>query len=109
MRTNITIMQGDQYAIPFEILTADGTPANGDTFADVELVVGALRKTMSGGAIVYDADQGAFLFPLTQEETFAMRDQRYTAQLRVKTITGEVVGQDLGVIIVDVSKSKEIL
>ena len=109
MLTNITIMQGDQYAIPFEILTADGTPANGDTFADVELVVGALRKTMSSGAIVYDADRGAFLFPLMQEETFSMRDQRYKAQLRVKTVDGDVIGIDLGVIIVDVSKSKEIL
>lgn len=108
MQTTITIMQGDQYAIPVEIKDVDGTPANGETFADVEIVVGSVRRTMSAGEIVYDPNQAAFLFPLTQAETFAMRDQPQIMQIRVKTVDGNVLGVNLGgTIIVIGSKSKE--
>lgn len=108
MATSITIMQGDQYAVPVEIKTADGTPANGETFADVEIVVGSVRRTMSAGEIVYDPNQAAFLFPLTQTETFALRDQPHIMQIRVKTVEGDVLGVNLGgAIIVIGSKSKE--
>lgn len=109
MTAELVIMQGDQYALPIELMAKDGTPLSPDTLADVEVVVGTMRKTMSRGAIVYDAERGVFLFPLTQEETFAMRDQRYKVQLRVKTTGGDVVGIYLGEIIVDMSKSKEVL
>ena len=109
MIQTINIMQGDQYAVPVEILTSDGRPARGDTFAEVEIVIGDMRKTLTSGEVTYDADGQVFLFPLTQEETFTMRDLPQKAQLRVKTKSGDVVGRNLGYIIIGVSQSKEVL
>lgn len=105
----VIIMQGDQYAVPVEILTQDDVPANGETFMEVEIVIGGICKTMTSGAVVYDADRQAFLFPLTQAETFAMRDLHQQAQVRVKTKSGEVIGRRLGRVVIDVSDSKEAL
>ncbi len=110
MQANITIMQGDQYAIPFDILASDGTPADGSTFAEVEIVVGSMRKTMTSGAVVYDAGKQAFLFPLTQEETFALTTGAPVgAQVRVKLPSGDVFGINLGLINITLSSSTEVL
>ncbi len=109
MNKALTIMQGDQYAIPFEILHTDETAADADDFADVEIMVGSLSKTASAGAITYSEVHKAFLFPLTQEETFAMQNVPQDIQLRVKTGTGDVIGIKLGQMIVEASRSKEVL
>lgn len=109
MSATVIIMQGDQYAVPVEILTSDDRPADGDTFAEVEIVICGIRKTLTSGEVVYDADRHAFLFPLTQEETFALRDLPQQARVRVKTKLGGVAGAFLGHVIIKVSDSKEVL
>lgn len=109
MQVATTIMQGDQYALPVEILTADGTLATEDTFADVEVVVGPLCKTASAGEITYSEEHEAFLFPLTQEDTLSLRDMPQDMQLRVKTQEGEVFGVKLGRVVVESSLSEEVL
>lgn len=105
----ITIMQGDQYAIPFEILKEDGTAACADDFTEVEIVVGSLQKRLTEGGIEYSGVSGVFLFPLTQAETFAMRNMPQDIMLRVKTVAGDVIGMSLGQMIVDLSLSTEVL
>lgn len=109
MQIATTIMQGDQYEIPVEIITADGTPATADSFADVEITVGKYCKSLSAGEIEYSEEQGSFLFPLTQAETIAMPDLPQNIQLRVKTKAGNVVGIKLGQMVVMASRSKEVL
>ncbi len=109
MTTELVIMQGDQYALPVELLDADDTPLSPEKLSDVEIVVGSMRKTLSGGEIKYSEELAAYLFPLTQAETFALRDHQHPAQVRVKSNSGEVVGHKLGSITVVPSTSKEIL
>ena len=109
MNKAVTIMQGDQYAIPFEILKGDGTAACADDFTEVEIVVGMLQKRLSTGEIEYSRAARAFLFPLTQAESFSLRNMPQDVQLRVKTGAGDVIGIPLGQMVVEISHSREVL
>lgn len=105
---SLKIMQGDQYAIVFTG-SQDGKPLDMTTIDEIEFTVDRLRKTYPGD-VTQDAD-GNFLFPLTQEETFAIQRSSQHVQIRVK-FKGDppvVVGVDVGRISVDESISKEVL
>ena len=103
-----TIMQGDAYSIPVEIL-ADGGPADETLFDEVEIVIGRLRKTLSSGEVTYDKDNKVFLFPVSQAETFSMK-ATMPAQARVKLKgTNRVIGIPLKSVSVTHSNSKEVL
>lgn len=102
------MMQGDAYALPIEIQTADGL-ANGQTFADVEIMIGPIRRTLRDGSLTYDADQQAFLFPLSQQDTFALCSGIKPGQVRVRTHDGQVFGTSLGGVDVRRSLSREVL
>lgn len=105
---SLVIMQGDQYAIPI-IGKQNGKPLDMTTVDEVEFVIGKMRK-LYPGEVVLDED-GTFLFPLTQQETFAVQRSSQHVQIRVK-FKGDppvVVGVDVGRINVDESVSKEVL
>lgn len=102
------MMQGDEYKIPFEI-EIDGFAANGENVADVEISIGNITKTMSSGAITFDAEQGAFLFPITQNETFSLRNTPQKVQVRVKDNQSNVQGIQLENIDVVGSVSKAVI
>lgn len=85
------MMQGDAYKIPFEI-KVDGEVANSETFTDVEISVGNIIKTMSSGDVKFDTEQNAFMFPITQQETFTLRNTPQKVQIRVKYEDGNVYG-----------------
>lgn len=99
------MMQGDAYRIPFEVADATGEPVVPEQVASIEFAVGSLVKSYP--AEVEYAD-GAYLFPLTQQETFAM-GANAPAQVRVKFASGDVVGAYLGHIDVRESLSKAVL
>lgn len=104
----LKIMQGDQYAIVFTG-SQDGKPLDMTTIDEIEFTVDRLRKTYPGD-VTQDAD-GNFLFPLTQEETFAIQRSSQHVQIRVK-FKGDppvVVGVDVGDIYVADSISKVVL
>lgn len=102
------MLQGDSYALPISI-AVDGGVADNSCFADVEICVGALRKTIAANEIKYDTARQVFLFPLTQEETMAM-SYKQLVQVRVKLKdSGNVIGVDLGQINVGQSISKVVL
>ena len=82
--------------------------ADASAFTDVEVHVGHVRKTLYGGDITYDAEKGAFLIPLTQEETFSLRG-RQKINLRCKFPGGNVIGTDLGTVVFEPSLSKEVI
>ena len=86
------VRQGDQYSIPFPILMDDYiitddllNSGNAETDGDVEITIGKLRKTLRNGEIKFNPNTYTFDFPLTQEETFALRPgMRLRSQVRVK-------------------------
>lgn len=103
------MMQGDSYGIPVEIKKSDGTLVTGSDVADVEITIGPFKKTMRGGAVSYSIDSSAFIFPLSQSETFKLLPKLVDAQVRVLWPDGGVEGVSLGQIRVTESISKEVL
>ena len=103
----MTIMQGDAYNLPVDILNEENIAVTPADVADVEISIGSLRKTYAAGDITYDA--GQWIFPLTQEETFKMLPRRVKVQIRVKWLDGSVEGADLGYKNILESMSKEVL
>lgn len=102
------MMQGDSYNIPIEILAEDGA-TDPTVFDEVEIVFGHIVKTLSSGAITYDASKKEFLFPFTQRETMNM-PQKVKAQVRVKLNGSEdVIGIELGEIDIAKTMSKAVL
>lgn len=102
------MMQGDSYKIPIEILAENGA-TDPTVFDEVEIVVGSMRKTMTGGEITYSQEDKFFLFPVSQKETMNL-PQMVKAQVRVKLNGSEdVIGIDLGEIDVAKTMSKAVL
>ena len=100
------MMQGDSYHIPITIKRSDGSLVSDKDVLDVEVVLGNLTKKASSGQLHYE--EGQWLFPLTQEETFGFATV-VNAQMRIKWPNGEVEGCNLGKINVSYSRSKEVL
>ena len=101
------MMTGDSYSIPIN-LTVNGEGVSAERFQEIEVCIGRVRKTLTSGEIVYDAEQSAFLVPLTQKETFSLAG-RSRINVRCKFHGGSVVGIDLGVLEFEQSLSKEVL
>ena len=106
----VSIMQGDQYGIPFTIRDGEGNVLTEEDLEDVEIVIGSVKKRLANGEIQYRKADQAFVFPITQQESFSMFYRKQRAQVRVKFRgTGEVAGKDLGDMLLDMSVSKEAL
>ncbi len=105
---SLKIMQGDQYAIVFTG-TQDGAPLDLSKIEMIEFIVGKLRKIYPG-EVTTDED-GNFLFPLTQEETFQFKSASQAVQIRVKFTGAEpvVIGTSIESIRVSDSISKVVL
>lgn len=103
------MMQGDSYGISIEILKSDGSAVAPADVRDVEITIGLLQKKFSDGEVRYYDDSGAWIFPVTQEETFKLPSVRSKAQVRVLWKSGEVEGVALDSIDVRESISKEVL
>lgn len=105
---SLKIMQGDQYAIVFTG-TQDGAPLDLSKIEMIEFIVGKLRKIYPG-EVTTDED-GNFLFPLTQEETFQFKSAYQAIQIRVKFTGAEpvVIGTSIEGIRVSDSISKVVL
>ena len=103
------IMQGDSYNIPIK-LSIDGGIADSSMFSEVEIMIGNIRKTMSGNQVIYNDTNKSFLFPLSQKESFNLPIGEYIPEVRVKLAeNGEVLGVKLDKIIITKSKSKVVL
>lgn len=102
------IMQGNQFALPLTGVL-NGEPLDMDTVECVEIYVDTRRKVYPG-EVLYSAD-GEFLYPLTQEETFAFNQSIVHIQVRTKFKGNPavVLGCDVGDVYVEESVSKEVL
>lgn len=105
----ITIMQGDQYPLQFTLKISDTAPMPANTVGEIEVTIGTLRKTLTAGEISYDERTGGFTLPLTQEETFALDARAHKMQVRLRSKSGEVIGEDAGTLTVRAAQSKAVL
>lgn len=101
------IMQGDAYSIGIDV-TLNDAPIDIAMVEKAEIVLGGLAKQYPN-EITYDGENGKFLFPITQQESFSFGLPPSPAQIRIKLTTGEVIGGKLGVFDVSMSASKEVL
>lgn len=104
----VSICQGDQYPIKIHLVDATDTTIPQSAVEVVEITIGDTIKKYPGD-ITYDDELERWLYPLTQEETFALRAMPRKAQLRVKTVDGNVYNASLGTINIEESLSKEVL
>ena len=102
----MTIKQGDAYDIAIMLENEDGTAITPENVSVVEIALGSLIKSFPEGDVTFS--EGAFLFPLSQEETFPMRGTK-RLEVRVKFLSGDVAGAKLGSIAIDSSISREVL
>ena len=104
------VYQGDAFNIPIS-LNMDGTPIVPDMLSELEITFGSLKKRMSKNSILFEAENGDFVFPLSQQETFRLCPGKYFMQARIKLLeTEEVFGLQLEpAIIVLPSESKEVI
>ena len=77
------IYQGDQYALPVQIVLGEEplTPQDCD---DLKIQLGHLCRTYSMGELRYDQDLSCWLFPLTKEQTHSLRVGRQQLQVMVQ-------------------------
>ena len=100
------IMQGDAYGIRVKLRTKAGVAVTPENTEDVEIVIGNKRKTYKSGVVTWDTD--AWVFPMSQEESFAFFNN-VRCQARVKFLGGDVIGVFIQVIDVVKSDSKVVL
>ena len=104
---NVTIMQGDEYPLRIKI-TQEGQPLDVENIEIVEIAIGQIRRKYPN-TVYYDSTSGEFIVQLTQEETFKF-DGSQKMQIRVKFKDSQyVVGEELPVLSVKTSTSKEVL
>ena len=101
------MMQGDSYDLGIRIQNNAGSAVTPQDVAEVEITLGALRKTYSTRQVRY-AD-GLWMFPLSQQESFATAARPVRAQVRVKWKNGVVEGAPLYGVRMNESISREVL
>lgn len=98
--------QGDQYSFIFKIEQCE-VPLDLEGVNLIEFTVGTLSKQWPT-TVTYDEEQKVFLFPVTQQETFAMGDyEEY--QVRIKYSSGNVYASPINKIYVKNTLSKNII
>lgn len=88
------IKQGDAYDVQVS-LTFNDEPigaSNLDLIEEIEFTFGDLAPMKFDPADIYNPDVGAFLVPLTQEQTLGLEDGKTLVDCRVQFLGGDVVG-----------------
>lgn len=83
-----SMTQGDKYAVPFMLQALDGTLITPDIVKTVVLNLGSLSRQYPGN-VTYE--NGNWMMPLTQKQTFAMRGY-VEPQARVEFSDGSIFG-----------------
>nr|DAJ94290.1 MAG TPA: hypothetical protein [Caudoviricetes sp.] len=98
------MVQGDSYNLQL-VIKNQGIPIDIDTVETVEIVLLNTRKTYPGKVMYED---GKFLFPLMQEETFCL-PSICPIQVRVKLKGSDVIGSSIQTINVGTALSRSVL
>ena len=99
------MVQGDSYKIDIDIKNA-GEALDINDVDKVEIVLQNIIKTYPQGGVTYS--DGTFHFPLTQQETMKLSPS-CLMQVRVKFVSGDVIGSEIQNIEVKRSISKVVL
>lgn len=106
----IEILQGTQITLGINLTDEDtGESITDADVTEVEVVIGHIRKTLSGGDIGYNGERAEWILPLTQEETFALYPKIYQPVVRVVLNNGAVPGARLDRVRIIENKNKEVL
>ena len=102
------MMPGDSYDQGSDVLDDTGAVGLPEAVADIEIVIGHIKKTYAAGEVKYG--ENGWLFPITQEESFSLPAGKLKGQVRVKWASGEINGCKLELLPkVEESRSKEVL
>lgn len=99
-----SIMQGDAYSIPIRIRSGN-VEITPDMVESIEFVIGSITKSYPNEVSFTDSWQ----FPLTQEESFQLSPNMQPLQIRIKFLSGEIIGRKYGCISIESSISKAVL
>lgn len=101
------MMQGDGCNLAIQILNNAGSPVTPLDVYDVEITIGRISKRLSEEQISFE--NGYWMYPISQEETYGMIPGSVPAQVRVLWNNGVVEGKRLDGIRITESISKEVL
>ena len=101
------MMQGDSYSLGIRVLNNAGNPVTPEDIEDLEITIGHLSKSYLGAQLTFN--EGMWMFPLSQKETFGYMPSAPKAQVRVKWANGVIEGKPLYGVRIDESISKEVL
>ena len=101
------MMQGDRYSIGFTVLNNARQIVTPNDVQDVEITIGHLKKSLRDLELTFD--DGKWLFPLTQSETFDYWPGATRAQIRIVWANGVIEGKPIHGLRVLESISKEVL
>lgn len=101
------MMQGDSYNMGIALLNNAGQPITPDDVDDVEITIGWTSKRYRKGELLYQ--NGLWLYPIQQSDSFRQRPGRVEAQARIKWKNGFVEGQPILGARFQESRSKEVL
>lgn len=94
INTNPNIKQGDAYRVPVW-LYFNGEPITEDVIElleEIEFAIGDVTPVRLDPRACYSAELGAFLLPVTQEQTFALEEGSTELDVRVQFLGGDVLG-----------------
>lgn len=101
------MMQGDGCNLAFAVKNNAGSPVTPADIRDMEITLGHLRKSLSQGRLFYQ--DGLWLFPLSQTETFGYWPAPAKCQIRILWNNGVAEGRDIPGVNITESISKEVL
>lgn len=101
------MMQGDSYNLGFTVLNNAKVPVTPSDILDMEITIGHLRKTYRNAQLTFE--NGKWLFPLSQEETFGYWPKSTKAQIRIMWANGIIEGKPINGVRIFESISKEVL
>lgn len=101
----MNIMQGDEYDVFLTLTDADGETITTEGVADVEVGLGGMFFSLSENTISYDAEKGAWVFRLNEEETEDMKGV-LSFQVRVTFDNDDIVGTRLPLVYVTTKMSR---
>lgn len=106
---SMALRQGDSYQLPIKIMI-NGVLLDMGLVTKVEFMFDNIRKVYgedSTDGVIYSEDH--FIVPLSQEETFSLKDKTVDYQARVKFTSGEVKGTPIKRCNIYESISQEVL
>lgn len=101
------MMQGDSYNLAFTVLNNAKVPVTPQDIQDMEITIGHIRKTYQKVQLTFE--NGKWLFPLSQEETFSYWPKSIKAQIRIVWPNGIIEGKPIYGVRICESISKEAL